>query len=364
MEQRCRWGILGTGKIASIMARALANSATGQLVAVASRSEERARRFASDAGIGRYYGSYDALIEDPDVEIVYVATHHPAHHACATAAAGAGKHVLCEKPLAMNAALAADIVEVARGNGVFLMEAFAYRCHPQTTRLVEILNAGDIGQVRMVDSAFGYDAGAAPDNYLLVRELGGGSILDVGCYPTSMAHLVAATSSGGETASSIDVAGAGHIGPTGVDHYAAAVLSYPCGMIARVASAVQVNLDSTLRIDGTEGTVTVPSPWLPGRVATGTSAPVIVVHRYGSAPKEIPVETGADLYVLEADAVGRLVREECTSHPLMSWDESLANMATIDRWRAAIGLAYPDDEDEPTPRVTATRDKMMQAGGA
>jgi len=361
MEQRCRWGIIGTGKIASVMAGALANSATGQLVAVASRSEDRARRFASDAGIDRHYASYEALIADPDVDIVHVAGHHTTHHACATAAAEAGKHVLCEKPLAMNATLAADIVEAARRNGVFLMEAFAYRCHPQTTRFVDILSKGDIGQVRMVDSAFGYEAGAAPDNYLLVRELGGGSILDVGCYPTSMAHLIAATASGGETAASTDVGGAGHIGPsTGVDHYAAAVLSYPCGMIARVASAAQVNLDSTLRIYGTEGTVTVPSPWLPGRVAP---APVIVVNRYGSEPMEISVDARADLYVLEADAVGRLVREGRTSHPLMSWDESLANMATIDRWRAAIGLAYPDDEDEPTPGAPVARDKLMSAGG-
>ena len=365
MEERCRWGIIGTGKIASVMAGALASSATGQLVAVASRSEDRARRFATDVGIDRHYSGYEALIADPDVEIVYVSGHHTTHHACATAAAEAGKHVLCEKPLAMNAALATDIVEAARRNGVFLMEAFAYRCHPQTERLVKILSNGDIGQVRIVDSAFGYDAGAAPDNYLLVRELGGGSILDVGCYPTSMAHLIAATASGGETAPTIDVGGAGYLGPTtGVDHYAAAVLSYDCDMIARVASAVQVNLDSTLRIYGTEGTVTVPSPWLPGRVAAERAAPVIVVHRYGATAQEIPVDAAADLYVLEADAVGRLVREGRTSHPLMSWDESLANMATIDRWRAAIGLTYPDDENEPTPGATVARDKLMPAGGA
>jgi predicted dehydrogenase len=359
MEQRCRWGIVGTGKIAAIMARALRDSATGQLVAVASRSEDRARRFASDAGIDRHYGSYEAMIADPEVEIIYVATHHTTHHACATAAADAGKHVLCEKPLAINATLAADIVAAISRNGVFLMEAFAYRCHPQTERLVQILRDGDIGQVRMVDAAFGYDAGAAPGNYLLARDLGGGSILDVGCYPTSMAHVIAATASGGETADSTDVAGAGHMGSsTGVDHYAAAVLGYPCGMIARVASAVQVNLDSTLRIYGTKGTVTVPSPWLPGRIGP----PVIVVNRYGSEPTKIPVEAGADLYVLEADAVGRLVREGRTSHPLMSWDESLANMATIDRWRAAIGLSYPDDEDESTAGGTAAHDTMTAGG--
>jgi predicted dehydrogenase len=362
MQQRCRWGILGTGKIARVMAGALAKSATGQLVAVASRDQDRARRLASEAGTGRAYGSYDALINDPDVDIVYVATHHTTHHACATAAADAGKHLLCEKPLAMNAALAADIVEAARRNGVFLMEAFAYRCHPQTARLFEMLRNGDIGEVRIVDAAFGYDAGGAPDNYLLVRELGGGSILDVGCYPTSMAHLIAAAATGGETAPSTDVAGAGHIGPsTGVDHYAAAVLNYPRGMIARVACAVQVNLSSTLSIYGTKGKVTVPSPWLPGRFGP---EPVIALHRYGSEPQEIPVAAGLDLYVLEADAVGRLARDGRTSHPLMSWVESLANMATIDRWRAAIQLSYPDDEDEPNAPGTAGGNPVVPAGGS
>src|SRR5258708_10713412 len=153
MEQRCGWGIVGTGKIAAIMARALRDSATGQLVAVASRSEDRARRFASDAGIDRHYASYEAMIADPEVEIIYVATHHTTHHACATAAADAGKHVLCEKPLAMKATLAADIVAAVRRNGVFLMEAFAYRCHPQTERLRQILPGGDTPRGRMRHTA-------------------------------------------------------------------------------------------------------------------------------------------------------------------------------------------------------------------
>ena len=362
MEQRCRWGIAGTGNIAATMAHALRNSATGQLVAVASQNDDRARRFASDTGIDRHHDSYAALAADPEIEIVYVATHHTEHHATAVAAADAGKHVLCEKPLAMNAALAADIIDARRRNGVFLMEAFAYRCHPQTARLIEILRGGDIGEVRLIDAAFGYDAGGAPGNYLLVHGLGGGSILDVGCYPTSMAHLIAATASGGQVAASSDVAGAAHIGPsTGVDHYAAAVLSFPRGIIARVASAIGVNLDSTLRIYGTEGTITVPSPWLPGR---GGPSPLIVVHRYGSTPKEIPTDDGADLYVLEADAVGRLVQQRRSSHPLMSWDESMANMRTIDRWRAGIGLRYPHDELQPTPGAAVAHGRGTSAGRA
>jgi len=334
---RCGWGILGTGKIARIMAQALRDSASGRLVAVASRSASRAERFAAEFGAA-YHAGYASLIGDPGVEIVYVATHHPGHREWAVAAAEAGKHILCEKPLAVTADGAAEIIEAARRNGVFLMEAFAYLCHPQTSRLVETIRAGVIGKVRMVDASFGYDAGPEPGNYLLVRALGGGSILDVGCYATSMAHLIAAAGSGTAPVASLDVAGVAHLGnSTGVDHYAAAVLTFPGEIVAAVASAIQVNLDSSLRIYGSAGTITVPSPWLPGR---GGAPSAIIIDRVGSSGKEIRVDPGADLYVLEADAVSHLVRDGKRAHPLMGWGESLANLRTLDRWRDSVGLAY------------------------
>ncbi len=337
----CGWGILGTGKIARIMAQALRDSASGRLVAVASRTASRAERFASEFGAAHYAG-YASLIGDPDVEIVYVATHHPGHRDWAVAAAEAGKHVLCEKPLAVTAESAAEIIEAARRNGVFLMEAFAYLCHPQTSRLAEIIRAGVIGKVRMVDASFGYDAGPEPGNYLLVRALGGGSILDVGCYATSMAHLIAAAGSGTAPVASLDVAGVARLGKaTGVDHYAAAVLAFPGGIVARVASAIQVNLDSSLRIYGSAGAITVPSPWLPGR---GGAPSAIIIDRAGASREEIRIDPGADLYVLEADTVSHLVREGNRAHPLMQWGDSLANLRTLDRWRDSVGLAYEADD--------------------
>ena len=338
---RCGWGILGTGKIARIMACALRDSQAGWLVAVASRSAGRAAGFASQFGISRHYPDYASLIGDPDVDIVYVATHHPDHREWAVAAAEARKHVLCEKPLAVTADGAAEIIEAARRSGVFLMEAFAYRCHPQTSRLVETIRAGVIGKVRMVDASFGYDAGPEPRNYLLVHALGGGSILDVGCYATSMAHLIAAAGLGAPVAS-LDVAGVAHLPKsTGIDHYAAAVLAFPGGIVARVASAIQVNLDSSLRIYGSAGTITVPSPWLPGRDGAPSA---IIIDRAGAAREEIRIDPGADLYVLEADAVSHLVREGKRAHPLMQWDESLANLRTMDSWRDSVGLAYEADD--------------------
>jgi predicted dehydrogenase len=174
MERRHGWGILGTGKIARILALALRDSATGRLASVASRTAGRSEEFASLFGAGKHHDSYAALIDDPDAEIVYIATPHPGHPEWAIAAAEAGKHVLCEKPLAVNAEAASEIIDAARRNGVFLMEGFAYRCHPQTHRLAEILRYGEIGDVRMIEASFGYDAGPEPGNYLLSHALAGG----------------------------------------------------------------------------------------------------------------------------------------------------------------------------------------------
>jgi predicted dehydrogenase len=342
MNERIGWGIVGTGKIARVLARALAHSTTGELIAVGSRSPERARTFAADFPVRRQHEGYEGVIEDPDVDLVYVATNHPDHRAWAVAAAEAGKHVLCEKPLAVHRADAEAIVDAARRNDVVLLEAFAYRCHPQTHRLVEILRSGAIGEIRMVDAVFGYDAGPTPGNYLLVHDLGGGSILDVGCYTTSMSHLIARVGTGGQVAESIDVVGVAEIGAsTGVDHYAAANLRFNGGLVARLACSVQVDLESSLRIYGSEGRITIPSPWLPGRIGTKAE---IVLQRAGAEPEVVDVDLGAGVYAIEADAVGAMVQAGERSPSIMPWEESLANMGTLDRWRASIGLRYEQDE--------------------
>ena len=334
------WGILGTGKIARVVAEALAGSETGELVAVGSRSPERSRAFADAFSMRGSHDGYERVLEDPDVEVVYVATNHPDHREWATAAADAGKHLLCEKPLAVHRADAEAIVEAARRNDVFLLEAFAYRCHPQTRRLLELLRSGAIGEVRMVDAAFGYDAGPDPGNYLLVHELAGGSILDVGCYPTSMAHLIARTTLGRVTDPE-DVFGVAEIGPTGVDHYASAVLRFDGGLIARIACSIQVDIESSLRIFGTRGRITVPSPWLPGRIGGRAE---IAVQRVGSQAEVERIEPDEDEYLMEVDAVGGMVRAGERSPAVMPWEESLANMATLDRWRASAGVRYEQDE--------------------
>ena len=334
MNERVRWGIFGTGKIARILCEAVRASQDGQLVAVGSRDPDRAAALAE--GFGAHPASYDGVLADPEVDIAYVATHHPHHREWAVRAAEAGKHVLCEKPIAVTAADAAAIVEAAQRNGVFLLEAFAYRSHPQTHRLVELLRSETIGEVRLIDAVFGYDAGPSPTNYLLVRELAGGSILDVGCYTTSMAHLVAASAVGASSVEAVDVSGAGTVGPTGVDLSAAATVIFETGAFARVACSIQANLRSDVSIYGSHGRIVMASPWLPGRIGPGAR---IVVERPGSEPETIDRSLDADVYTIEVDAVNDAIRKGERSPAAMPWEDSLANMRTLDRWRAEVGVA-------------------------
>lgn len=195
------WGIISTGRIASVFAKGLANSKTGKLVAISSRSQTEADRFGIDKHGDflkntpvRRYGSYEALLEDKDIHAVYIATPHPQHLEWTIAAARAGKHILVEKPIGLNHAEAMIAIDAAKKHNVFLMEAFMYRCHPMIAQIIELLKAGAIGQVRAIQANFAFNA--SPPNYesrTLKNSLGGGGILDVGCYCTTFTRLAAGT---------------------------------------------------------------------------------------------------------------------------------------------------------------------------
>ena len=193
MSAKLQWGILSTGAIARTFARALTQSKTGRLVAVGSRSAQAAAKFTGElecTGVSEH-ADYEALIADPKVHVVYIALPHVLHAQWTIRALLAGKHVLCEKPLSLNCAYAMQMIEMARERGLLLAEAFMYRCHPQTARLVELIQGGAIGQVMAIQASFAFRAGDNPDSRVLNNALGGGGILDVGGYPVSLARLVA-----------------------------------------------------------------------------------------------------------------------------------------------------------------------------
>ncbi|MDH7571262.1 MAG: Gfo/Idh/MocA family oxidoreductase, partial [Armatimonadota bacterium] len=163
MSRKLKWGILSTGRIAGVFAKGLAASTTGELVAVGSRNQASADRFGEEFGLSRCYGSYEALLADPEVEAVYIAVPHPFHAEWAIKAADAGKHILCEKPLTLNYPEAMAVVEAAVRNDVFLMEAFMYRCTPQTAKLVELIREKAIGEVRLIQANFAFHGGWQPE---------------------------------------------------------------------------------------------------------------------------------------------------------------------------------------------------------
>ena len=345
MDDNLNWGIISTGRISAAFARALKHSTHGSLLAVASRTEENADAFAVTHDVPRAYAGYEALLLDPEVDAVYVATPHPMHAQWAIRAAEAGKHVLCEKPLTLNAYEAMAMVEAARRNDVFLMEAFMYRCHPQTEKLVELLRQGVIGEVRMIRASFGFKGGRDLEERHFNNALGGGGILDLGGYAVSMCRLIAAVALEQEVAEPIDVHAAGHMSPESrVDAYTAATLLFPGDVVAEVACSIQVALDNDVRIFGTEGSIVVPAPWFASGPEGGTSS--IVVNRRDAELKEILVDTDRWLYAIEADHVAENIERRQGRFPAMTWEDSLGNMRTLDRWRQAIGMEY--DAEKPT----------------
>ena len=267
MADKPGWGIIGTGKIARIFAKDVQDAQSGSIVVMGSRSHQRAAAFAKEFGVASAHGSYQALIVDPRVDYVYVATPHTTHVELAMQAASAGKHVLCEKPMAVDAGGAARMIAHAREHGTFLMEAFAFRCHPQTHRLIELLRGGEIGEVRSMSATFGYDAGPAPTNYLLRRDLAGGSILDVGCYTVALTRQLAGVPVGQPFRDATRFVGAGLLhAEHGVDLDATAVAWFAGGFTGQLACSIRTNLDSSVLIIGTEGWIRLPTPWLPGRI--------------------------------------------------------------------------------------------------
>ena len=342
MSGKIAWGIIGTGNIAKTFARGLAPSTTGELLAVGSRSQESADKFGDEFSVPRRYGSYEALLADPDVQAIYISTPHPMHAEWTTKAAEAGKHILCEKPLALDYPQAMAVVEAARRNDVFLMEAFMYRCHPQTAKLVELIKDKAIGEVRLIKASFSFSCGWNLEGRLLNHALGGGGIMDVGCYTTSIARLIAGAALGQAFADPIEVKAMGKVGEVSrVDEYAAALLRFPGDIIAEIATGVQLNQDNDLHVFGTTGNIFLPTFWNPDR-ADGQSK--ITVTRYGQPVEEIVVQSDRNIYTYEADAVAENIDKR--QYAMMSWDDTLGNMRTMDTWRLGIGMVY--DMEQPT----------------
>jgi predicted dehydrogenase len=327
-----RWGILSTGHIAQSFARAVLQSQGGQLVAVGSRTEESAGTFAKTFGISQAYGSYEKLLADPVVESVYIATPHPLHAEWAVKAAEAGKHILCEKPLGMNSAEVERMVAAARAHRMVLMEAFMYRCHPQTRELIRLVKEGVIGKLRVIRASFSFDRDLGLQHRLFSKELGGGGILDLGCYPVSMSRLLAGSAMGQPFAEPEEVLGAACLGEkSGVDEYASAVFRFPNGILAEVSCGIRVEREhGTLVLYGTEGHLVVPAPWHCGIDAGETQ--LLRYAKGAQQPEIVTVPSDRNIYTYEAELFSECVKAGVVQSPAMTPEDSIGNMKVLEQW--------------------------------
>lgn len=327
MKKKIGWGIMATGTIARKFCEGLKLLEDAEPVAAASRSLEKARAFSAEYGVKRAYGSYEALVQDPEVDIVYIATPHPVHYENVMLCLKAGKAVLCEKPFAMNARQAEEMIAYARGKGLFLMEAMWTRYLPAIVKVREWLSKGLIGEVRFLKADFGYRCAWDPEGRLLNPALGGGALLDVGIYPVSFASMVFG-------AQPRSVKSLAHIGETGVDEQFAALFEYEGGAIASLSGALRTDFVNDALILGTHGRIHVPD-FFYAKTATFRSA--------SGAEEVFGPEFEGNGYQYEAAEAMRCLREGKPESSIMPLEETLAIMRTMDAIRSQWGLKYPSE---------------------
>jgi predicted dehydrogenase len=342
MGTTLRWGILGTGNIARQWTGGLRSSARTAVHAVASRQVESAEVFARAHGIAAAYGSYEQLVRDPSLDAVYVSLPNSMHHEWTIAALRAGKHVLCEKPIASNAAEAEEMFDVAEKSGRVLLEAFMYRSHPLTHSVLAAVRGGEIGAVKLVRTSFCFRTTKIEGNIRFDAGLAGGALMDIGCYCTDFSRLITG-------AEPTRVYAVGVLHPSGVDESAAAVMSFPGGATASFTCGMSLHADNTAYVCGTEGYIEVPVPWKPGkenaeyRVVRGAPPKMDAAGkaaRESAAPlpaRDVRhVTAGKELYALEADDFAAAVFDGAP--PRMGRNDSVGNMRLLDELRRQVGV--------------------------
>jgi xylose dehydrogenase (NAD/NADP) len=322
--QPVRWGIVSTAKINERVLPELRQSAQVELLAVASRSQESADSYAAQEGIPRAYGSYEALLADEDVEGVYIPLPNSMHVEWSLKALEAGKHVLCEKPMSRRTAEVERAFDAADRAGRILSEGFMYRHHPQTRRAKELVEAGEIGELRVLRASFGFTLERSED-VRLNPDLDGGALMDVGCYCVSGTRLF-----GGEPEIAI---GRQVVGPSGVDMRFAGTLVFPGDLIAHFDCGFDVPDNSLLEAVGSRGTLRIPRPFLIGD-------PAIELLLDGEVERvEVPA---ADSYQLEFEDVSAAIRGG--GEPLLGRDDAVGQARAIEALYASAGRG-----GEPVP---------------
>jgi D-xylose 1-dehydrogenase (NADP+, D-xylono-1,5-lactone-forming) len=316
-----KWGLLSTALINEAILAGAAETSDVDVIAVASRDEERARSYADEHGLERSYGSYESLLADPDVEAVYVSLPNNLHVEWTLKALESGKHVLVEKPFSKHPDQVEEAFSRADAAGLVLSEGFMWRHHPQTRRLVELIDVGVAGRIRVVRTTFAFDLAAerGTGDTRFDPALDGGSLMDVGCYCLSGLRLVA-----GEP---VRARGEQVVGPSGVDVVFTGALAFADGVLGHFDCGFVVPRRAGLEVVGEEATIVVPDPFTPTTLG-------IEVLRPGAAPERIPIEP-ANSYRLELENVSAAIRGEAPL--LLGRADALGQARTIDELYRSVG---------------------------
>lgn len=321
MTEILRWGILGSGNIASKFAAELSACPRGELVAVGSRSAASATRFAEQFPCTAH-PSYEALLSDENVDAVYVSLPNSLHAPWSIQALEAGKHVLCEKPIAATATEAEAMFAAADRAGRVLVEAFMYRSIPAVGEMIRMAHDGAVGKLKLIRTHFTFHRAASLEDVRYQRDLAGGALMDVGCYCINLARALARTEP-----SQLYACGQLHEG--GVDEYSAGTLRFPEGILASFTCGMTVEADRTTYVCGSDGYLAMPSPWF----SEGSFTLI-----KGDKTETFHFESPRGAYAMEAAAFAQVVYEK--QAPSITRADSIGNMRVLDTLRTMIGLPY------------------------
>ena len=323
---KIKWGILAPGHIARGFAAGLKVAEGAELYAVGSRSYEKAAAFAHEFGFQKIYGSYHELIDDPDVDVIYIATPHHLHFENTLMCLQKGKPVLCEKPFTINSKQLEILVKTAREKKIFLMEALWTRFLPGIEKTIELIRTGQIGQIKILNADFGFKADYKPESRLFSPFLGGGSLLDIGIYPVFLSLLLLGYPK--------EIRAVATKAPTGVDESVSISFSYENGALASLHCTFATFTTTDANIYGDKGKIQLKQQWFR---PTG-----IIVSRHNEKMEELSFPPKANGYEYEAEEVIRCLSAGLKESPILGLDFSLQLMKLLDAIREKCNLVYQD----------------------
>ncbi|MDP1575043.1 MAG: Gfo/Idh/MocA family oxidoreductase [Coxiellaceae bacterium] len=320
-EKKLRWGILGTSFISEVMSKAIQSSETGELIAISSRSIASAKAFSEKFSIPQFYGDAQSLLNNPDIDAIYIGLPNYLHKEWIIRSAQLGKHVLCEKPLVLNTQEANEVRSVIEGTNILCMEALMYRYHPFIKKLKALVDSKLIGEIQL------YTATYTANISRVANPIAGGAILSLGCYPVSLVRLLA-------NAEPIEIRGVGRINENTNDNQASVILKFPNHSMATISTADDIEMRWQFDLHGTEGHIKiVTNPWLPSE-----NNKIIIQKNCDENPFEMNIGADKPLYTYQIDSMSNIINKNHSflNHDEVSLADSMANTAVLEAWLSQV----------------------------